>query len=275
MEKLKKILTVLWNFLNSRIFVIILIVVLIMIGAGQCKRIIDEANVIQQHEQNISALTDSLQIEKRKNGELLVSIDGYLGTVNEMKTINKGLWDRIKGQDGKILSLTRTLIRLRQDSTDLAKYIDKLNVKIGTLTQLNQNLYEAPWVLPYVFDEVNYFKVTGRTRIGLLSRDPLELRHDTTFLVEFENQIDITYGQKIEKDKLRIYIQSAYPGFTVKSMEGVLINPEDWPGLFPSTKRHWFTGFGVGPNISTGWNVLEAKPALILGFGLHYNIYQW
>jgi hypothetical protein len=42
-----------------------------------------------------------------------------------------------------------------------------------------------------------------------------------------------------------------------------------------SPKKHWFSGFAAGPNISVGWDVLHAKPAVIIGVGFHYNIYQW
>ena len=58
-------------------------------------------------------------------------------------------------------------------------------------------------------------------------------------------------------------------------MKGVLIDPNDWPDAYKPAKQHWFTGFGVGPNISMGWDFMESKPSLIVGVGVQYNIYQW
>lgn len=275
MEKLKTILKGIWTFLNSRIFVIILIVALILIGVGECKRIIDLRTEVDTHEQNISALTDSLKFERTKSGELLVSIDGYIATEKELKKLNKGLWDEVNAQKGQVISLTNLVIQLRQDSTELAKTIDHLNTVIGLMQQIDDSTYIAPWTLAYTYDSTNFDVFRGRTQIGVLDRDPLILRHKNTYMIERKTQIELTWGQKVEKGNLRIFVQSSYPGFTVKSMEGVLINPSDWPDLFPQKKRHWFTGFGVGPNISAGWNVLEAKPAVIFGVGLHYNIYEW
>ncbi len=58
-----------WAFLNSRVFVIILVVVLVLIGVGQCKRIVDLNHNADVDDQNQSALTDSLKYERQKNGD--------------------------------------------------------------------------------------------------------------------------------------------------------------------------------------------------------------
>jgi hypothetical protein len=265
-----------WTFLNSKFFVIILIIVLFIIGIGECKRIIDIKQTVDTNSQNISALTDSLKFERKKNGSLLVSIDGYLATEKELKTLNKGLWDNIQGQTGTIISLNTTIAQLIQDSVQLKKYANKLETKIGNMVEINSTTFVAPWTLAFKYDTVNFDLFTGKTTIGILSTSPLTLKQINTELTKRETQIDLIWGQKIENKKLRVFIQSNYPGFTVKSLEGVLIDPANSP-FFKSlmTKKHWFANFGVGPNISYGWNILEAKQAIIIGIGLHYNIYTW
>lgn len=276
MEKLKIILKGIWTFLNSRFFVLALIVLLIIIGVGECKRIIALKQTVDTHEQNISALTDSLKFERKKNGTLLVSIDGYLATEAQLKTLNKGLWDQIQGQSGTIISLNSVVAQLIQDSIQLKKYANKLETKIGNMVEINSNTYIAPWTLAFKYDSTNFDSFTGKTTIGIINKSPLELKQINTELTKRETQIDLLWGQKVENGKLRVYIQSTYPGFTVRSMEGVLIDPSNNP-FFENlmTKKHWFANFGVGPNISYGWNILEAKPAIIIGVGLHYNIYTW
>ena len=273
-KEIMKTWKAIWAFLNSRVFVIILIAVLILIGAGQCKRIVNLNRDIDHHEQNQSALTDSLNFERKKNGEMLVTIDGYVSTEKELKSLNKKLWDEVRGQKGKVLVLTNTVIQMRQDSTDLAKKIDSLHVVIGKLKK-NGDFYTAPWSIARGYSPGNYFRVAGATVIQVLEDDPFEMRHDTTYLTDFVNSIDVTYGKKVENKKLRVFIESDYPGFTVKSMEGVLLDPSDWPDLVQGEKRHWFTGFAVGPNISMGWDFLNSQPSLIVGVGIQYNIYQW
>jgi len=263
-----------WAFLNSRVFVIILIAILILVGVGQCKRIIDQNIDIDHYKQNQSALTDSLKYERLRNGKLLISIDGYISTEKELKNLNKKLWEEVQGQKGKVLALTSTIIQMRQDSAALAKEIDSLYVVIGKLKK-NGNFYTAPWSIARRYSPGNYFKIVGSTVVQVINKDPFEMVHDTTYLTEFVNSIDVTYGNKVEDKKLRVFIQSDYPGFTVKSMEGVLLDPSDWPDLVQSEKKHWFTGFGVGPNITMGWDFLNSQPSLIVGVGIHYNIYEW
>jgi hypothetical protein len=277
MGDLKTFWTGLWTFLNSRVFVIILVVVLLMFAAAQCKKMVDKDREIAINEQNIAALTDSLKYEKNKNGDWEISKSIFISTIDGLKKLNEDLWKRVNAQGGDIVSLTHTVIRLKQDSAELAQHVDRLKIYIGELEKIDTNHFEAPWTLPYKYDNNNFFSVKGRTRIGVLRQNPLYLVHDTTYLTGFENQIDITFGEEIVKDKLRVYITSAFPGFSVKSMDGWMIDPATNPLLkkLINKKEHWFTGFGVGPNVSLGWNVLQAKPALIIGVGLHYNIYEF
>ena len=152
--------------------------------------------------------------------------------------------------------------------------VDSLEVVIGKLKQ-NGDFYTAPWSIAQNYGNNNYYRIQGSTVVQVINKDPFQMRHDTTYFREFINSIEVTYGQKVEKDRLRVFIQSDYPGFTVGSMEGVLIDPSDWPDLFKSEKRHWFTGFGVGPELSLGWDFIGQKPALVVGVGIHYNIYEW
>lgn len=275
MKSLKKILTGIWKFLNSKFFTIAVIVILLMIGTGECKRILNLKRDINTHEQNISALTDSLKFEKTKKGALLVSIDGYIASEKELKKLNTDLWQQVNDQKGKVITLSNVVIRLKQDSTELAKNVDKLKTYIGELVKIDTNHFEAPWVLAEKYDDNNFFSVTGRTRIGVLHQNPLYLVHDTTYMTGFENQIDLTWGEKVEKGKLRIFVESTFPGFTVKSMEGVLIDPNTNP-LFKDLmkKKHWFNGWSVGLGITPGIDLVnQSKFGITVGPTFTWNIY--
>lgn len=267
MEKLKKILK--WIQLG-------LIVLLIAFGAGQCNRIRNLEREAANKEQNIIALNDSLKYERTKNGELIVSIAGYIATEKELKTLNKDLWDRVKGQDGKIISLNHVIVQLVQDSTELRKWLIEKDKQIEELIKIDSNTYVAPWKLTYQYDSTNFDIFSGKTWINVLNKNPIKLGHVDTELTNRLTQIDLTWGQKVEDDRLRVFIQSNYPGFTVAQMEGVLIDPNTNP-FFKDLikKRHWMTGFGVGPTFNIGYDFLHNKPAVIFGIGLHYNIYEW
>ena len=199
-----------WAFLNSRLFLIILIVLLLLVGLGEYKRIVDLKQDVARHEQNNSALTDSLHFERSKNGDLLVSIDGYISSEKELKDLNRELYDEVRKQKGQILMLSNTIVTMRQDSASLAEHVDSLEVLIGELKK-DGDKYTAPWSIAYNFDEKNGFKVVGSTVVQVTSVEPFEMRHDSTYLTSYENRIGITYGQKVEDNKLRVFIQSNYP----------------------------------------------------------------
>ena len=89
-------------------------------------------------------------------------------------------------------------------------------------------------------------------------------------------QIDLTWGQKVEKDKLRIFIQSSYPGFTVAQMQGVLIDPNSNPFIKSlMKKKHWFTGFSVGLGATGGFNITTGSYGLVIGPSIIWNIYSF
>jgi hypothetical protein len=159
----------------------------------------------------------------------------------------------------------------------LASTIDNLNKIIGSLTQINDSTYSASWTLPYKYgnDTLNYDVFKGTTLISVVSRNPLVLRHEDTFMTNRLTQIELVWGQKVEKDKLRVFVKSDYPGFTVKSLEGVLIDPNDWPNIFQPSKKHWFTGFSVGLGATTGFNIVDGKYGLVIGPTFQWTIYQW
>lgn len=267
MEKLKKILK--WTQ-------VILIIFLIGFGAFQWQKIQELKRQSNIHEQNIIALNDSLRYERTKSGELLVSIAGYIATEKELKTLNRDLWERVRGQEGKIISLNHVIVQLRQDSTQLQKWLVEKDKKIEDLIKIDSVTYVAPWKLSYQYDSTNFDRFIGKTWINVISKDPLVLGHVNTDLISRLTQIDMTWGQKVEDDRLRVFIQSNYPGFTVAQMEGVLIDPNTNP-FFKDLmkKRHWMTGFGVGPQFNIGYDFLHNKPAVNFGIGIHYNIYEW
>lgn len=265
-----------WQFIKSRVFTIMIIIVLILFSVMQCSQINELKRQRTIHDQNDIAMKDSLRFEKKKNGELEVSIAGYLASVKDLKTINEDLWKRINTHQGEVLSLNRVIVQLRQDSTQLTKFLNAKDKKIEELLKIDDKTYVAGWTLPFKYDSTNFDVFSGRTYIGITNKDPFELSHLDTELINRLSQIDLTWGQEVIKGQLRVFVTSAYPGFTVKSMEGVLIDPNTNPYIRNlMKKKHWFTGFGVGPEVTMGYNVATNQMGLVLGVGLHYNIYQW
>jgi hypothetical protein len=267
--------TKIWSFIKSKIFVALIIIGLIAFSAMQCSRIRELKRQKTIDEQNEAALKDSVKTEKTKNGELQFSIASFIASEKQLKDLNKDLANRVKAMDGDVLFLTHTIVQLRQDSAMLAKYLVDKDKLIEKLLKIDDHTYAAPWTLPFKYDSTNFDIFTGKTYIGVLNKDPLELAHINTDMIKRTTQIDLTWGQEVVKGQLRVFVKSKYPGFTVKSMEGVLIDPADWPNVFKQPKRHWFQGFGVGPEATMGYNITTGKYGVVLGLGVHYTIYKW
>ena len=263
-----------WNFINSKIFVILIIAGLIAANAWQYSKNSEAKRQEIINNQNRLALTDSLKIEKNKNGESMTTIAGYIASEKQLRSINKGLSEQVDAQKGDVISLNNAVIRLTLENKELKKYLNEKETIIGELIKVDSNNFVAPWTLSYKYDSVNYDKFSGLTHIGVKGKI---FKHLNTEMIKRETQIEVTFGQTVvDKKVLRVFIMSKYPGFSVKSMEGVLIDPNTNPLIKSLMKKpHWFTGFGVGPSVNLGWDVAHARPTLVTGVSFHYNIYQW
>jgi hypothetical protein len=265
-----------WSFIKSKIFIALVIIVLIIFNAIQCSRIKDLKRQQNISDINIIALNDSLKYEKLRSGDLQVSIASYVASEKELKDLNKKLYDEVKAQKGRVISLTDAIIQLRQDSTTLRKYLVEKDSIIQKLLKIDDNTYVAPWSLTYKYDSTNFDVFTGRTYIGIGKKDPLELLHLDTELTNRLTQIDLIWGQKVEKGQYRVFVQSGYPGFTVAQMQGVLIDPNTNPDIKKLIKkRHWFTGFSLGLGASGGFNITDGKYGLVVGPSIVWNIYTF
>jgi hypothetical protein len=277
----KKIdLTKIWAFIKSRTFVAIVIIALILFSAGECKRIADQKHEIDIHLQNQAALLDSLKYERNRNGDLVISIDGFISTVSDLKDLNKNLAKEVAEEKGKVLSLNAVVLRLNQDSAQLAKSIDKLNKIIGAFHQIDKNTYAANWTLPYSYDKnpkdsLNFDVFKGTTIVSILGKDPLELRHKDTYLTSRFSSIYLVWGQKWEGNKLRVFVESPYPGLSAANMQGVLIDPSTWPNVLKPLKKHWFQGFSVGLGATPGFNLTTGKYGFVIGPTISWNIYTF
>jgi cell division protein FtsB len=269
----------LWSVINSRIFLIILIVIAGLFIAKSCSdiNILERESVIAV--QNALALNDNITYIMNENDVLQASIMGYIVSKKELRKLNKDLFDEVKKQDGKIVTLNKTVIRLTQNEEELEKHINELESKFGAITPLSDNMYSVPWQLVYSYDSTNFDKLIGRTTVkathDATNGKPIQFTNIGTKLVSRTTQIQLTFGQKVVDNKLQVYVTSPYPGFTAASLEGVLIDPNTNPYIRKLIKKkHWFTGFGLGVSATVGVNT-SGIPIVVIGLGATYNIYSF
>ena len=121
-------------------------------------------------------------------------------------------------------------------------------------------------------------QVTGNSisNNGILQKPILNVKNIGTELLTRESNIDVTFGEKVVNDKYVVYIQSAYPGFTAKSLEGFMVDPNSNKYIKKLIKKqHWFTGWSLGLGVTPGYEITNGKFGLCVGPTLQWNIYNW
>lgn len=275
-EKLKKIADALWTLVNSRVFYYIVIVVLVIFAVRQCGNRHNQEVENTILNQNLAAKTDTIKSYKNKNNELVSEKAIYIKSIKRLKDENSSLYRRVQSQKGDIITLNRTVVTLKQNASILSDSIRYLTSIIDSAKQIDSANWVLPWTLSYRWDSVNHDIFKGNTFVHIDSKNPIVLSNRGTQLYYRESQIDITFGEKVVDGKYNVYIQSAYPGFTPKSLEGVFIDPntnKDIRNLMK--KKHWFTGFSIGISITPGYDIVNGNVGVTVGPSIGYNIYEW
>lgn len=280
-KKIEKWIKGIWTIVNSKIFFIGVIVLVFVLYFDQCIKKDDLKREKIKIEQNLDASNDTITTIRMKNGNLNSSISGYIATERELKRLNTDLYDDLESQNGKVITLSRANIRLKQTNGELNKYISILEKKLGEFEINNDGTYTANWSLVYRYDSTNFDKFDGYTTVGItqnvLDKDnPFTLEHVDTELTYRESQIDLIWGTKVEDNKLRVFAESKHPAFQVSGLKGILIDPNENKYIKDLIEKdHWFTGFGIGPNIGLSYDLLHSRTTVVLGVGIQYNVYQW
>jgi len=176
--------------------------------------------------------------------------------------------EEVKNQKGDVITLNRIVFNLKQDTTDLKKYIRELPDP-EPAQQNDDSTWTVFWAQSYVYDSTNFDRYDGKTQVRLKGQnlDKISVAHNNTELTYRNSQIGLTWGQKYEDDRLKVYAQTSHPAFQAQLLEGTYVD-------FPKEK-HWFTGFGIGPQFGIGYDFIHNQPTFMIGVGIQYNIFQW
>lgn len=263
-----------FKFLTSKTFLFIIVLVVFILLGRSCARHKEQQRITNIYEQNILALVDSLKVEVTKSRRQQTTIASYIADIEELEDLNIGLFEEVEEQKGNVVSLNQMVFQLEQQSDDFKEHINHLESIINQPVQLNDSTYKLTWEKRYDWDNVNYDIYKGQTIVGLTT---FGLKHYDTDITYRLSQADLTFGQTVENNQLRIFVKTNYPGFTAKSLEGVLIDPNTnsyIQGLIK--KKKWLPNtFSVGIGPSFGYDILSTKIYLGIGVNISYNLLQW
>ena len=259
--------------MSSRTLAYIIVGGLVFFAFRTCESNKDLIAEKTKSEQNLVAANDTAKHYKNKYNESVTEKSIFISTEKELKKQNSDLYKKVKQQEGSIISLSTAIIGLKQDTAMLRS---KLNKMTGDVTKIDSTHFKVDWGIEYVWDAKNYDKYQGSTILSVTSKTPLVLKHEKSELTFRESNIDVTFGEKVIDNKYVVYIQSAYPGFTTKSLEGFMMDPNSNKYIKKLIKKqHWFTGWSVGFGVIPGFNIIDGKYGIVVGPSLQLNIYTW
>lgn len=268
-----KTLEIIWTILKSKLFAYSIVILMTLFAFSQCKSKQDEISKRIKSDQNLVAMNDTAKFYKDKYGNTITEKSILILSEKELKKQNRDLYDKVQKQNGNIISLNNTILILKQDTADLR---GKLRNGKGEVVKIDSTHFKVNWSMDYIWDNKNFDKYQGTTLVSVSSKNPLNLKHDKTELTGRQSQIDLTFGEKVVDGKYKVFVQSAYPGLTQKSLEGVFIDPntnKDIKSLMK--KQHWFTGFSFGISVTPGYNLIGNNFGITVGPSLTWNLYQW
>jgi len=245
----------------------IVIAIIIILLMRRCSPSDGDVNTLRQ---NVFALNDSIRAYKTKTGTLVYEKGALISENGNLKNLNKGLSDEVKYLKDNPIVIIKTKIVVKHDTIEIPVYISTpIYHQDGSVSR------ELKWSYDKDFGKGNSRKLSGKLDITVDTS--MNLTSTPVHITDDEFSMAITTGLTENKDGLlEIFVKSDYPGFSVSSMDGALIDPKKSEVLkkyFPP--KRWALGIygGFGPYVDP----FNAKIGMgvQLGIGLQYNIIQW
>lgn len=208
----------------------LLIASLVAMGATISKN----ASLKKQMDHNQKALTDSIQIYKGRNGQLVAEKTILIGDYNSLKDEYDKLDEQVK--DMKIR---------RPDHV--------VYVETEVINEVHDTTFIIDRSLPTLrkdFDFSNNF----RQLAGFM-----ELKEDNLGLNITQDRTIVDYTLAIKDGK--VYMSSSNPYVQYNEIQGITL---------PAAKKPKFS-VGIGPQIGAGFDLINKKPGIFAGVGISAN----
>lgn len=222
---------------------------------------------ISKLEQNYLSASDSITTFINEAGELQSEKALLIQSEKELKKSNRELYDKVKAQDGKVVTLTNTVFKLHQDINDLNDTINSLVTVSSPVEVLDSNTVLLPFELHYTWDKNNYDIFKGKTQVTYVNE---QVTKHNTFLYYRESVIDLTFGTKVEDEQFKVFVTSKYPGLSINNTNSIMLDPNDNKDIKKLIRqKKWFNGFHLGPFIGS-----TVTGNVTTGGAIMYSIYK-
>lgn len=231
MQKLLEALGEIWRKYKSQILLgLALLVTLIFLGVS-CSR---NRALTNQYNNNVTALTDTVELYKTKSGQLAAEKTLLEGDINLLKTTNEDLYKQIK--DLKVKKPQQVVY-----------------VETEVVNEVHDTTYILQPSLPYQRKDFQ-FNSEWRVLEGFM-----ELK-DNLLGLNFTKDITyVDYTLAIKDNK--VYMTSTNPYVQYREIQGLTLPKQRKPA--------W--SFGVGPVFGVGYDIVNKNPGVYVGLGVNFS----
>ena len=232
---MKELIAILRKHVNE----IVLLILLILTGIFCINTLIANRNLRKINDNNVVALTDSVQFYKSKSGDLVAEKTLLLGDIRTLRLANKELADEI--EDMKLHNPQQVV------------YIE---------TEVINEVHDTTWIIqPNDSLVIKEFDFSNKWRI--LSGN-IKLQNENLSLNIDNDKVFVNYTLAIKDNK--VYVKSDNPYITYGDIQGLTL---------PKQRKNF--SIGIGPTISYGYDFQHKTFAPIVGvsLGLYYNLIQF
>lgn len=263
-----------WSFVTNSKNLSLVFFVLMCVAIGlvviECSRNSKLKKELNSSESNVIALTDTVRIEKTKNGELEYIKTTMIGDIKNIKQMNEVLYDEIQNQKEKVYYISQMTTKINDKTS---QWSNTGSYNYNPVTGMNE--------ISWNFDTTGVDwsrKINGKTIFKTTSTcSGYSISNMTSLLTNSDYSFKITTGIKKSKTypgKLEIFVKSSYPNMVFENIDGAIVNPEDFSDMITKSKtKNW----SFGPYVGIGYGLTLEKnpsfaPVLSVGLSLQYKI---
>jgi len=240
--------------INLNTLLIIGLVIFALLYLRQCDRTSNLSDEVKINSMNQKAISDSVRVEKDKNGILVFEKSTLVASKKELKELNSNLYNEVKELKDNPKIIIKNTLTVIHDTIKTLTYIT--NYPDGSIG--------LRWNYDSTFSEGNFQKLAGETRFKYVG-DSLDVIGTSINRNEFG--MSVITGLKKGDDTYEIFVKSSYPGFEILNIEGAIIDKS----MISTDESSWV----VGPNIGYGIALSPSgsiNHGIVIGVGVTYNM---
>ena len=236
----------------------IAIVVFILLFLQQCNKNSILEQDLRITKQNELALLDSVRVIKNKWGEEIFLKNVFIANGKELKRLNAELAEDLKRAKGKVVYIQNTKTVIEHDTLFLT----------NTITQFPDGTTRLNWSYDTVYNAYNSRSLSGFSEF-VIDTNGFTIDKGTQ-ITKDQIHIKLTTGITELKGSYQIFVKSDYPGLTIDSLDGAIVDKKKFAG---SNNESSFV-FGPYIGIGVGYDPLNKSfgPTINAGVGVTFNL---